>query len=113
MSTVVARRAVICGAEGLHLRVAAEFARLASGFEAEVRLLLGDHAADGKSILDLLGLAAGPGREVVVEARGPDAEPALAALVATLDGARLDVVPVRPLPGVPAPIDGPARLSTG
>jgi phosphocarrier protein HPr len=74
------RRAVITNAFGLHLRPAARFAELAQRFAAEVRVRSAGAVADGKSLLDLIGLAAGDGTVLELEAHGPDAEEAVIAL---------------------------------
>ncbi|WP_145279581.1 HPr family phosphocarrier protein [Tautonia plasticadhaerens] len=77
----IARRPIVIGnADGLHLRAATLFACLAGRFASEVRVHRDGRAADGKSILDLATLAAGCGTRLNLEARGPDAEAALAAL---------------------------------
>ncbi|HEX8203028.1 MAG TPA: HPr family phosphocarrier protein [Isosphaeraceae bacterium] len=77
----VARRQVeILNAYGLHLRPADKFVRLAYQFQAEIRVHYKGHAYNGKSILDLTSLAAECGTRLDLEARGPDAEAALAAL---------------------------------
>ncbi len=70
--------------EGLHLRLAAQFARLASEFQAEIRLSRADRVVDGKSVMELLTLAVECGSRVEVEARGIDAEKAVAALAGFL-----------------------------
>jgi phosphocarrier protein len=77
----VARRQVqILNAYGLHLRPADKFVRLAYQFQAEVRVYYKGHEYNGKSILDLTSLAAECGTRLDLEARGPDAEAAVAAL---------------------------------
>ena len=65
---------------GLHLRPAARFAEVAHRHEAEVRVRCDGAEADGKSVLELLGLAAHAGLSLELEARGPDADRAVAAL---------------------------------
>lgn len=85
MPAIEARRRVeIQCADGLHLRLAAQFARLASEFQAQVRLYWRDDVVDGKSVLGLLTLAAECGAWIDVEARGVDAEEAVAALTGFL-----------------------------
>ena len=77
----VARRQVeITNALGLHLRPADRFVRLASRFQAEVRVEADGRVINGKSILDLTTLAAECGTRLEIEARGPDAEAAVTAL---------------------------------
>lgn len=70
--------------DGLHLRFAAQFARLASAFQAEIRLSRADREADGKSVMELLTLAVECGSRIEVEARGLDASEAVAALAVFL-----------------------------
>jgi phosphocarrier protein HPr len=66
--------------QGLLLRLASRFARLASRFESEVVVSSRDRTANGKSTLDLLTLGASRGDWLDLEARGPDADIAVAAL---------------------------------
>lgn len=77
----VSRTVVVTNPQGLHARPAHEFVKLASRFQAKVELVKGHERVDGKSILALLTLAAGPGTELRIEAEGCDAELAVAALV--------------------------------
>ena len=77
----VARRQVeITNTLGLHLRPADKFVRLAYQFQSEIRVFSEGREINGKSILDLTTLAAECGTQLVVEARGPDAEAAVEAL---------------------------------
>jgi phosphocarrier protein len=93
MPATEARRQVeILCPEGLHLRLAAQFARLASGFRADVRVHRRDDVADGKSVLSLMTLAAECGTQLDLEVRGTDAEEAVAALTELLEAWSLDVV---------------------
>ncbi|MEZ5847324.1 MAG: HPr family phosphocarrier protein [Geminicoccaceae bacterium] len=70
----------IVNRRGLHARAAASFVKLAETFNAEVRVSRDDLTVHGTSILGLMLLAAGTGSEVVLEADGPEAGPALDAL---------------------------------
>ena len=70
----------ICNARGLHARASAKFVKLASGFQSEVRVTRDGVTVDARSIMGLLMLGAGQGCQVVIEAEGPEAEAALAAL---------------------------------
>jgi phosphocarrier protein HPr len=72
----------ICNKLGLHLRAAAAFARVAERFRSEITLSHGPVSANGKSIISLVTLAAGLGAELLIEAEGPDAAEAVAALEA-------------------------------
>jgi len=77
----VARRLIGVGnLRGLHLRAAHQFVRLAGQFQSEIGVWCNGIVANGKSILDLLSLAAECGTMLALEARGCDAEDAVAAL---------------------------------
>jgi len=65
---------------GLHLRAASRVVQLAQQFQSEIRVLCEGRTANGKSILDLLTLAAQHGSRLEIEARGADAMEAIAAL---------------------------------
>lgn len=67
---------------GLHARAAARFVGLASRFESQIRVAVGDRVMDGKSILGLLLLSAARGTTLTISADGPDAEAAVTALAA-------------------------------
>jgi len=67
---------------GLHLRAAGRFAEMAGQFGADIRLNVAGRAVNGKSVLDILTLGAGPGVELLIEAEGSDAESALDCLEA-------------------------------
>jgi phosphocarrier protein HPr len=74
------RPVVILNALGLHLRPADLFVGLARRFSAEIKVHCDGRAVDGESVLDLVTLAAEGGTRLDLEARGPDAEAAVAAL---------------------------------
>ena len=77
----VARRQVgVSNSLGLHLRVAGRFVRMAQAFQSDVKVHCEGIIANGKSILDLLSLAAECGTMLALEAEGCDAEDAVAAL---------------------------------
>ncbi len=62
---------------GLHARAAAKFVKAAGAFEAEIEVAKNGTVVSGKSILGLMMLAAGPGSELELRARGDDARAAL------------------------------------
>ena len=66
---------------GLHARPAAALARTASAFRAHVTV----SGADARSVIELVGLGAVGGTEVVVMATGDDARRAVHAVVAELE----------------------------
>ncbi|WP_447931365.1 phosphoenolpyruvate--protein phosphotransferase [Sphingopyxis fribergensis] len=82
--TVVEQAVTLSLPHGIHARPAARIGETARAFEAEVHLLNGDKRGDARSTVALLALGTGFGDEVVVQARGGDAEAALAAIVALL-----------------------------
>ena len=65
---------------GLHLRAAYRVVELAKQFRSEIWVFCNGQSANGKSILDLMTLAAQHGSRVQIEARGADAEEAAQAL---------------------------------
>ena len=81
MSEEAAKAVVgICNQRGLHARASAKFVKLASAYEAEVRVTRDGTTVDARSIMGLMMLAAGTGCDVTIEGEGPDAAEAVAAL---------------------------------
>lgn len=74
------RQAVVLDPLGLHMRTAARLVVLARSFRSDIRIIARSAAADAKSLLDLVTLAAGCGTPIDIVAHGPDAEAAVAAL---------------------------------
>ncbi|MGI8841338.1 MAG: HPr family phosphocarrier protein [Caulobacteraceae bacterium] len=70
----------IVNERGLHARASAKFVKLASAFDAEVRVTRDDQTVDALSIMGLMMLAAGPGATIAITAEGPQADEAVAAL---------------------------------
>lgn len=77
----VTRDVVVRVRQGLHARPADMLAREARRWQSRVELVTQSARVDGKSILDVLTLAAEEGTRLVIEATGPDADAAVAALV--------------------------------
>ena len=76
-----ARRTVdIVNKRGLHARASAKFVKLATDFDAEVRVSRDGQTVDARSIMGLMMLAAGPGCCIEIEAEGPEAQQAIDAL---------------------------------
>ena len=74
------RTVEICNERGLHARASAKFVKLASTFDAEVRVGRDGHMVDARSIMGLMMLGAGPGSLVEIAAEGAQAHDALEAL---------------------------------
>ena len=70
----------ICNSRGLHARASAKFVKLASEFEADIRVTRDGVTVNALSIMGLLTLGAGNGCGVTIEAEGPDAAAAVDAL---------------------------------
>ena len=70
---------------GMHARAAVKFVQLAAHFKPEIRVVKDGNSVNGKSIMGLLTLVAALGLSIVIEAEGPDAEDAVAALAALVD----------------------------
>ena len=76
----ISREVVVVNAAGLHARPADLLAREARKWQSRIAFVNDAQRADGKSILELLTLAAEAGTRLVVEATGPDAREALDAI---------------------------------
>ncbi len=75
------RIVIVQNEQGLHMRPADMFVQCASRFESEVTLIKDNQRINGKSIFDLITLAAVKGTELEIETVGSDAELALEELV--------------------------------
>ena len=71
---------MICNKKGLHARASAKFVRSAEEFDAIVTVTRDGQSVGGTSIMGLMMLAAGPGTTIRIEAKGPQAAEAVAAL---------------------------------
>lgn len=74
--SMVTRDLVVTNKVGIHARPAAMFVKVASRFDAEIFLEKDGERINGKSIMGLLMLAAGPGCRLRLEVSGADAEQA-------------------------------------
>jgi phosphocarrier protein len=77
----IIRKASIRNQRGLHARAAAKFVKLASSFNAHVRVIKGDMDVSGTSIMGLMMLAAGIGTDVELRASGAQSNEAMTALL--------------------------------
>ncbi len=71
---------------GLHARPSASFVQTASKFRSEIKVEKDGQVADGKSIMDLMMLAAAQGTLITVCAVGEDAQQALESLETLIEG---------------------------
>ena len=65
---------------GLHARPASLFVQTAARYSSEIKVVHGERTINAKSILSVLTLGANQGAEITIQAEGPDALDALAAL---------------------------------
>lgn len=70
--TTIIRELVVTNKVGIHARPAAMFVKIASRFESEIFLEKDGERVNGKSIMGLLMLAAGPGCKLGLEVCGSD-----------------------------------------
>lgn len=84
--TTFSREVTVLNKQGIHARPSASFVKLAGRFQCDVFIEKDGETINGKSIMGLLMLAAGPGSRMRIVCRGADAEAALAELCALVDG---------------------------
>lgn len=65
---------------GLHARASAKFVQMAERFEAVISVSKDGESVNATSIMGLMMLGAACGTQIIVSARGRDAETAMAAL---------------------------------
>jgi phosphocarrier protein len=86
MVDLVARKDVrVANPVGLHIRPAYLIARLASRYESAIEIIKDGQSVNGKSVLEILMLAATQGTVLTVLARGRDADQAVAALTPVIE----------------------------
>src|ERR1017187_1845563 len=69
---------------GVHARPAAMFVKIANRFECDIFVEKDGEKVNGKSIMGLMMLAAGPGSTLIIRANGSDASKALAEIEALI-----------------------------
>ena len=83
---MIETKLTIVNRRGLHARASAKFVKCAEGFQAEIHVCKDDDVVVATSIMGLMMLGASLGSEITLQATGPDAEVALAALTRLVDG---------------------------
>lgn len=76
----------ILNKHGMHARPAALFIKTANGFESDIQIEKDGTKVSGKSIMGLLTLELYQGATMRIHADGPDAEAALNAIEALVNG---------------------------
>lgn len=79
------RELTVANKLGIHARPAAMFVKVANQFKSEVLVEKDGETVNGKSIMGLMMLAAGPGSRITVCATGADASQATDALASLVD----------------------------
>jgi phosphocarrier protein HPr len=78
MATKVTQEFTVENENGFHARPTASFVKKANEFQSHIEVVNEDgQIADGKSIMGLLCLAAGPGAKLKITAEGKDANEAI------------------------------------
>lgn len=86
MADQVVRRVVRVGNPlGLHIRPAYLIARLAGGYQSSIEIVKDGQGVNGKSVLEILMLAATQDTQLTIVARGPDAGQAVEALAPVIE----------------------------
>lgn len=73
---------IITNKLGLHARAAAKLTQLAGRYDSDIFIARGSQRVNAKSIMGVMMLAAGMGVTVKIDAKGADAELALAEIQA-------------------------------
>lgn len=84
MSKTSSKTVKIQNAAGLHARAAAKLVQLCARFKSEIKVIRGRCAANAKSIMGVMMLAAGCGSRLIIRARGADAKKAVAEIAALI-----------------------------
>jgi phosphocarrier protein HPr len=75
---------VVLNKLGIHARPAAMFVKTANRFDCDIFVEKDGETVNGKSIMGLMMLAAGPGSKLVLHAEGDDAQRALVEIEALM-----------------------------
>jgi phosphocarrier protein len=78
------REVTVTNKLGIHARPAAQFVRAANKFTCEIFVEKDGEKVNGKSIMGLMMLAAGPGSKLIMFAEGDDCMEAIAELEALI-----------------------------
>jgi len=80
MGSIMTKDVFVSNKLGIHARPAAMFVKTANRFACEIFVEKDGEKVNGKSIMGLMMLAAGPGSKLTVHAHGQDASQALVEL---------------------------------
>ena len=85
MAAKLSAKVVIPNKRGLHARASAKIVEASARFQSEIYVVKDGTAVNGRSIMGLMMLAAGPGSTITVIAFGKEAAEAMAALEALVN----------------------------
>jgi len=81
-AALIVRDVTIVNQRGLHARAAAKFVQVVARFpQARIQVSKDGQTVNGESIMGLMMLAGTQGSSIEISAGGPDAVPAMAALI--------------------------------
>jgi phosphocarrier protein len=83
-NSAISKELTVTNKLGVHARPAAMFVKTANRFDCEILVEKDGETVNGKSIMGIMMLAAGPGSKIQVHAKGQDAAQALVELEALL-----------------------------
>jgi phosphocarrier protein HPr len=75
----------IANKRGLHARAAAKVVEAAARFQSEITVIKDGARVNARSIMGLMMLAASLGSEIGIEAKGPDQDAAMTAMLALIE----------------------------
>ena len=81
---MVTKELTVINKLGIHARPAAMFVKVANRFDCDIFVEKDGEQVNGKSIMGLMMLAAGPSSRIVIQAQGADAEQAVLEIEALL-----------------------------
>ena len=81
---MMTKELLVSNKQGIHARPAAMFVKIASRYHCDIFVEKDGEKVNGKSIMGLMMLAAGPGSRLTLHAQGTDASQAIADLESLL-----------------------------
>jgi len=84
---MLSKQLVLQSRGGLHARPATFLVQMANKYQSKIKVVLDGKEADGKSVIGLLTLGAGQGKEITLVVDGTDEQEAMADMFAFLQQA--------------------------
>ncbi|BCJ97623.1 HPr family phosphocarrier protein [Anaerocolumna chitinilytica] len=83
---MVSSKIVVKNPNGLHLRPAGLFCKIAIEFRSKITIAIENTRVNGKSVLSVLGACIKTGDEIEIICEGEDEEKALAVIIKAVEG---------------------------